>query len=109
MTRRFGILILVAGWTLSLHAGCASNTPTPASPRPSNDVKAPRGAEGPLAGFRQLRRGMNPSEVLVELGSPITIKTEMMFTYWYYSNHGSSGPHVVFDTRDMRVVRWQEI
>ncbi|MCO6436232.1 MAG: hypothetical protein J5J06_04000 [Phycisphaerae bacterium] len=109
-------MIARAGLTLGLAVGlvlgawgCKASGAANQTPVAGSDMKAPRGAEGPLSGFQSLRRGMTPDDVLLELGSPLSTKIEMTYTYWYYSNRGDSGPHVVFDTRNMKVIRWQEI
>jgi hypothetical protein len=80
----------------------------------SNDVEAQPGAEKSTAGesawsigWSQLRSGMDPVEVLSLIDEPINIKVARVNTTWYYSQRGAEGPHVVFDTRQMRVERWR--
>lgn len=58
-------------------------------------------------GWQQIRNGMDPVEVLSVLDEPINIKVTNVSTYWYYSERGSEGPHVAFDTRTMKVDRWR--
>lgn len=68
------------------------------------------GAKDPQfrAGWRQLRRGMTPDEVLTQLGSPDDIRVELTFTYWYYGSDRKSAAQVMFDTREMTVTTWRE-
>ena len=41
------------------------------------------------------------------LGEPGHVKVTKVNTTWYYSDRRAEGPHVVFDTRQMRVDRWR--
>ena len=51
----------------------------------------------------------HPSDqVLALLGHPENIRVGMMFTYWYYSDRGTAGPHVYFNTKGMTVVAWRQ-
>jgi hypothetical protein len=63
---------------------------------------------GVRAAWTQLRRDMTSDEVLVRLGEPVSMKVEMMFTYWYYSPRRERGPYVYFATRPMTVIGWRE-
>ena len=58
-------------------------------------------------GWQQIKNGMDPVEVLSVLDEPVDIKVTKVSTYWYYSERGSNGPYVGFDTRSMKVDRWQ--
>ena len=58
-------------------------------------------------GWQQIKNGMDPAEVLSVLDEPVDIKVTQVSTYWYYSERGSEGPYVGFDTRTMKVDRWR--
>lgn len=58
-------------------------------------------------GWNQLESGMNPVQVLSVLDEPTDVRITRVNTFWYYSDRGADGPHVVFGTRDMRVERWR--
>ena len=58
-------------------------------------------------GWSQLKNGMDAPEVLSLLGEPTHVKVTKVNTTWFYSDRRAEGPHVVFDTRKMRVDRWR--
>ncbi|MBU0640263.1 MAG: hypothetical protein KKB50_15460 [Planctomycetes bacterium] len=58
-------------------------------------------------GWSQLKAGMDAVEVLSLLNGPQHIKVTKVNTTWYYSDRRADGPHVVFDTRQMRVEGWR--
>lgn len=58
-------------------------------------------------GWSQLKGGMDAVEVLSLLDEPKHVKVTKVNTTWYYSDRRAEGPHVVFDTRQMRVERWR--
>lgn len=70
-------------------------------------AKAERSATAYEAAWNQLRQGMKHTEVLALLGEPPSVKVTKINTYWYYSERGAKGPHVVFDTRTMTVDGWR--
>ena len=65
-----------------------------------------RPASAYRVGWNQIRSGMKHSEVLSLLGEPVGVKVTRVNTYWYYSERGSKGPHVILDTSAMTVDRW---
>lgn len=78
--------------------------PADASPEA---MKAQRSEPGWSIGWSQLNEGMDAVEVLSLLDEPRQIKVTKVNTTWYYSDRRAAGPHVVFDTRQMRVERWR--
>jgi len=58
-------------------------------------------------GWSQLKTGMDAVEVLSLLNEPKHVKISKVNTTWYYSDRRAEGPHVVFDTRQMRLERWR--
>jgi len=58
-------------------------------------------------GWSQLKAGMDAVEVLSLLDKPKHVEVTKVNTTWYYSERRPEGPHVVFDTRRMRVDRWR--
>lgn len=74
----------------------------------SSDVGARRPPErGWSVGWSQLKPGMDAVEVLSLLEEPWHVKVTKVSTTWYYSDRKAEGPHIVFDTRQMRVERWR--
>ena len=78
---------------------------------PRHDEEAQTKSQHPepkyTIGWQQIKNGMDPAEVLSVLDEPVDIKVSQVSTYWYYSERGSNGPYVGFDTRSMRVGRWR--
>jgi hypothetical protein len=70
-------------------------------------LKAQRSEPGWTVGWSQLNEDMDAVEVLSLLDEPRHIKVNKVNTTWYYSDRRAAGPHVVFDTRRMRVKRWR--
>jgi len=58
-------------------------------------------------GWAQLENDMDAVEVLSLLDEPWHVKVTKINTTWFYSDRRAEGPHVVFDTRRMRVDRWR--
>ena len=58
-------------------------------------------------GWSRIKAGMDAVEVLSLLDEPRHVKVTKNNTTWYYSDRRAEGPHVVFDTRQMRVERWR--
>jgi hypothetical protein len=78
------------------------------SPRFSPEVTKGQDREpGWTIGWSALKAGMDGVEVLSLLGEPRHVKVTKINTIWYYSDRLPEGPRVVFDTRRMRVDRWQ--
>ena len=76
--------------------------------RSSPEVRKERYSEpGWTVGWSQLKAGIDAVEVLSLLDEPKDIKVTKVNTTWYYSDRRAEGPHVVFDTRQMRVDRWR--
>lgn len=70
----------------------------------ASDVDKP-----PISAWDQLRTDMTADQVLALMGHPQDVRIEMLMTYWCYSDRGERGPHVAFDTKTMRVIRWQKL
>ena len=58
-------------------------------------------------GWNQIQSGMRHVDVLSELGVPLSAKVGKLRTTWYYSNQGTAGARVVFDTSSMTVESWE--
>jgi hypothetical protein len=74
--------------------------------RPSDGAGAAPASDYTV-GWGQIRSGMTPDEVLAVLDEPRDIKVTRVNTYWYYSERGAEGPHIVFGTRTNTVERWR--
>ena len=75
---------------------------------PSPDARQQQRAEpSRTIGWFQVKTGMDAVEILSLLDEPKQVKGSKTNTTWYYSDRRADGPHVVFDTRQMRVDRWR--
>ena len=89
-------------------AGCQQPAKSDPAAGSSADVGAGRTPErGWTIGWSQIKAGMDAVEILSLLEEPRHIKVTKVSTTWYYSDRKAEGPHVVFDTRQMRVERWR--
>lgn len=100
MHPRHAALIALAAGALALATGCSDE-------KARSDEASVKSSSGYHVGWRQIRRGMTPDEVYSALGEPERVKVAFVTTYWYYSDTGTDGPHVSFDTREMTVSTWQ--
>ncbi len=100
--------LMIACWG-ALSLACASSDRAAApTDVPKSAATSAADERTPRAGWQFLRTGMSPDQVYTELGGPRNIHVDMMFTLWFYSDRGESGPHVQFDTKTMKVVRWRQ-
>lgn len=92
-TGRLGIFMLM---TLLLAIGCESL-------QSNNRSADPARPDTPA--WNQLQTGMAHTEVYNLLGPPIEVRVTAVQTTWFYSDRGSDGPRVIFDTPNMTVER----
>lgn len=64
------------------------------------------GSSAWTVGWSKIDTGLDPVEVLDLVGEPQDITVSKLRTVWHYSED-ADGPRITFDTRSMRVERWQ--
>ncbi len=105
MRKRIGwIMLLGAAVTV---VGCEQTQRANGSDQQDQSASTYRSEPKRTIGWDQLRTGIDPVEVISLVGEPMDVKVSTVNTRWYYSNRGNEGPHVVFDTRTMKVERWR--
>lgn len=100
-------IVLSLCWIVGFTA-CQQPSKVDQPAQSSTEVDKQRGTEPAWTiGWGQLKGGMDAVEVLSLLNEPKHVKVTKVNTTWYYSDRRADGPHVVFDTRQMRVERWR--